>query len=89
MVILPLALVAISLVQEVTGTYQRVKSGQINFGTYFARIVAALPSWATGLLERLGLNDLVVVQDKLTNAIRSAARRSPAARSTSAKTRSI
>jgi hypothetical protein len=29
---------------------QRVRSGDINFGTYFARIVAALPPWASGLL---------------------------------------
>lgn len=68
-VILPLTLVAVSLVQEVTGMYQRVKSGQVNFGTYFAQIVAALPSWATGLLERLGLADLAVLQAKLTTAI--------------------
>lgn len=68
-VILPLTLVAVSLVQEVTGMYQRVKSGQVNFGTYFAQIVAALPSWATGLLERLGLADLAVLQAKLTAAI--------------------
>jgi len=51
-VILPLALVGASLVQEVTGLYRRVKSGQVNFGTYFAQILAALPSWASGLLER-------------------------------------
>ncbi len=68
-VILPLTLVAVSLVQEVTGMYQRVKSGQVNFGNYFAQIVAALPSWATGLLERLGLDDLAVLQAKLTAAI--------------------
>ncbi|MEO8310406.1 MAG: AI-2E family transporter [Caldimonas sp.] len=69
MVILPLTLVAISLVQEVSGLYQRVKSGQVDFGAYFAQIVAALPSWATGLLERLGLDDLAMLQAKLTAAI--------------------
>ena len=69
MVILPLTLVAISLVQELTAMYQRVKTGQVNFGTYFAQIVAALPSWASGLLERLGLDDLAVLQAKLTAAI--------------------
>ncbi len=69
MVILPLALVAVSLVQEVSGLYQRVKSGQVDFGAYFAQMVAALPSWATGLLERLGLTDLAVLQAKLTAAI--------------------
>jgi predicted PurR-regulated permease PerM len=69
MVILPLALVAVLLVQEITTTYQRVKGGQINFGTYFAHIVAAMPSWATGLLERLGIDDLAGLQGKLTAAI--------------------
>jgi predicted PurR-regulated permease PerM len=68
-VILPLALVAVSLVQEVTAMVQRVRTGQVNFGTYFAQIVAALPSWATSLLERLGLDDLAVLQAKLTAAI--------------------
>lgn len=68
-VILPLALVAVSLVQEVSGTYQRVKSGQLDFGAYFAQIVAGLPAWATGLLERLGLDDLAVLQAKLATAI--------------------
>ncbi len=69
MVILPLALVAVSLVQEVSGLYQRVKSGQVDFGAYFAQMVAALPSWATGLLGQLGLNDLAVLQTKITAAI--------------------
>jgi predicted PurR-regulated permease PerM len=69
MVILPLTLVAISLVQELTAMYQRVKTGQVNFGNYFAQIIAALPSWASGLLERLGLDDLSALQAKLTAAI--------------------
>ncbi|MEO5843492.1 MAG: AI-2E family transporter [Caldimonas sp.] len=69
MVILPLALVAISLVQEVSGLYQRVKSGQVDFGAYFAQIVAALPSWATGLLQGLGLSDLAGLQARLAAAI--------------------
>jgi predicted PurR-regulated permease PerM len=68
-VILPLALVGASLVQEVTGLYRRVKSGQVNFGTYFAQILAALPSWASGLLERLGLDELASFQAKLIAAI--------------------
>ena len=69
MVILPLALVAISLVQEVSAMYQRVRTGQVDFGTYFAQIMGALPSWASALLERLGLDDLAVLQAKLTAAI--------------------
>ena len=80
MVILPLTLVTISLVQELTAMYQRVKTGQVNFGAYFAQIIAALPSWASGLLERLGLDDLTGLQVQADRGDqRSAARRSPAA----------
>ena len=64
-VILPLALVTASLVQEVSGLYARVKSGEVDFGRYFEQIVAALPSWATGLMDRFGLIDLPALQAKL------------------------
>ena len=68
-VILPLTLVSISLVKEVAGLYQRVKTGQVNFGAYFAQIVAAMPTWASSALERLGLDDLSLLQAKVTTAI--------------------
>jgi predicted PurR-regulated permease PerM len=68
-VILPLGLVGISLVKEVTAFYQRVKTGQVNFGAYFAQIVAAMPAWASTALERLGLDDLSLLQAKVTAAI--------------------
>jgi predicted PurR-regulated permease PerM len=64
-VILPLTLVTVSLVQEVSGLYARVKSGEVNFGRYFEQIVAALPSWASGLMDRFGLIDLPALQAKL------------------------
>jgi predicted PurR-regulated permease PerM len=68
-VILPLALVAVSLVQEVSGVYQRVRSGQVDFGAYFAQMVAALPHWATGMLDRAGIDDLAALQAKLAAAL--------------------
>jgi predicted PurR-regulated permease PerM len=68
-VILPVALVAVSLIQEATGLYHRVKTGEVNFGSYFAQILAAMPSWASGLLERLGIEDLPALQAKLAAAI--------------------
>ena len=64
-VILPLTLVGVSLVQEVTNLYVKVKAGEINFGRYFERIVSILPSWITGLLDRLGLVDFPALQAKL------------------------
>ena len=57
-VILPLTLVGVSLVQEVTDLYARGQDGEINFGRYFEQIVGVLPSWITGLLDRFGLVDL-------------------------------
>ncbi|MEO6361941.1 MAG: AI-2E family transporter [Caldimonas sp.] len=64
-VVLPLVVVAASLAQEVAGLVQRVKSGEVDFGRYLAQIVAALPSWAAGLMDRFGLDDSAVLQEKL------------------------
>ena len=64
-VILPLALVTVSLLQEAVGLYARVKSGEVNFGRYFEQIVAAMPGWITGLLDRLGLIDWAALQTKI------------------------
>ena len=61
-VILPMAVVAVSLVQEVGGLYARVKSGEVNFGRYFEQIVAAMPGWMSGLMDRFGLIDLPALQ---------------------------
>jgi predicted PurR-regulated permease PerM len=64
-VVLPLALVGVSLIQEVAGLVQRVRSGEINFAEYVNRIIQALPAWATGLLHRLGLDDVAQLQQRL------------------------
>jgi predicted PurR-regulated permease PerM len=69
LVILPVTLISISLVREAAGMYHRIKSGQIDVGSYFSHFVAALPAWATELLAWLGVDDLATVQAKLTAAI--------------------
>ena len=68
-VILPLCLIALSMVREGTALYQRVASGEMNFGRYFQQILAALPSWATSLLSRLGLDDIASLQARVTTAV--------------------
>jgi predicted PurR-regulated permease PerM len=68
-VVLPLALVGVSLVQEMTALYAKVKSGEINFGRYFEQMVSVLPSWTTGLLDRYGVVDLPALQAKLVAAL--------------------
>src|SRR6185437_10831199 len=68
-VILPTAFVAMSLVQEIASLYQRVRSGDANLATYFDQFSAALPSWASHLMDKLGFGDLAGVQGTLTAAI--------------------
>ena len=66
-VILPMALITVNLAQEATGIYDRLKSGQLNFGQYLQQIIAALPAWAAGLLDRFNLTTLGDVQEKLSS----------------------
>ena len=65
-VILPMTLLSISLIQEATHIYDRLRSGQLNVGDYFQQIIAALPSWALELLNRLELTSMAALQQKLS-----------------------
>ncbi len=44
MVILPLTLIAAALAQEATAVYQRLQSGELDFGRYFQEFLQALPA---------------------------------------------
>ncbi|MGR4872015.1 AI-2E family transporter [Variovorax sp. LARHSF232] len=57
-VILPLFMIAMSLVAQVAQVSQRIRSGEISFSSYFQQVVAAIPRWALDLLDRLGLGDV-------------------------------
>ena len=65
-VILPLALITASLLQEASALYAKVQSGEYDFARYVQRVFDALPAWATGLLDRFNLTDLSKVRDSLT-----------------------
>ena len=66
MVILPLTCDYRALVQEATGVYERIQSGELNFGRYFQQVFDALPAWAANLLDRFGLTNLGDVQERLS-----------------------
>nr|MBP7566156.1 AI-2E family transporter [Burkholderiaceae bacterium] len=67
-VIIPVAVIAASLVREASSIYQRVGSGQLDFGQYFQQIMGLLPQWAVSLLDRLGLGNFAAVQQQLSGA---------------------
>jgi predicted PurR-regulated permease PerM len=66
MVIIPVALISASLVQQAVTVYDLIKSGHIDFGRYFTQIIGALPNWMVGLLERFDLTSIASLQQKLS-----------------------
>jgi predicted PurR-regulated permease PerM len=68
LVILPMILIAISLAHEGTALYQKVASGEINFGTYLHNIFTALPTWAHDIMGRFGLDSIGTLQARLSDA---------------------
>lgn len=65
--ILPVALIAVSLVREASSIFQRVREGDIGFAHYFEQVMRLLPDWASDLLGRLGLGTIPELQDKLAD----------------------
>ncbi|MBN9126755.1 MAG: AI-2E family transporter, partial [Nitrosospira sp.] len=66
-VILPFTFMAAALLQEGLMVYQRIRSGELNFGAYFQQIVTALPPWMSSFLENVGLKDASELKDMLSN----------------------
>lgn len=66
LVILPITLLSLSLVQEATQLYERIRSGKLDFGGYVQQVISALPSWTLGWLDRLDLTSVASLQDKFS-----------------------
>jgi predicted PurR-regulated permease PerM len=69
LVLLPLAWLTGMLVREGTQVYQRIQSGDINFGLYLQQVYSALPASVTALLDRFGLGSSGLLQERLTAAL--------------------
>ncbi|HMM87549.1 AI-2E family transporter [Bradyrhizobium sp.] len=69
MVILPLAIVATSLVKEATNLFGKIQSGEYDLAGYIQRVFDALPAWAVGTLERFNLTNLSGLRDTLTASL--------------------
>lgn len=68
-VILPFALVTVSLASEANLLYERMQSGELNPLLYFRGVFAALPDWISSLLDRFGLTNFDVLQRRLSAAL--------------------
>lgn len=69
LVILPFAVVVSALVEQATAFFQRIESGEVNFGNYLRQVIDALPAWATPMLERFGLTDPAAVQERISTTL--------------------
>lgn len=69
LVVLPLAAISGMLLQEGLGVYERIKSGELNFGQYLQQMTGAMPAWLTTLLARFGLTDFASVQERLSGGL--------------------
>jgi len=68
-VIVPMMIIGSLLIQEASSVYEDVQSGDISFAHYFAQVMNALPDWANQQMQRLGLNDVEVVRQKIGNGL--------------------
>lgn len=66
LVIIPLTLITGSLVQEGAALYQRLRSGNLDIGLFFQRMMDALPPSAHEVLARFDVADVRSIQEKLT-----------------------
>ncbi|MEO6825262.1 MAG: AI-2E family transporter [Nitrosospira sp.] len=65
-VILPFIFITASLLQEGVALYQRVQSGELDFGAYFHQVMSALPSWMVNFLGSVGLTNISELKDMLS-----------------------
>jgi predicted PurR-regulated permease PerM len=68
-VILPMAMVVASITQEASVLVEKLRSGEIQIGQFFQRVLNALPEWARAMLQRFGMGDLALMQQKLLATI--------------------
>lgn len=68
-VILPMAMLAGSITQEASVVVEKMRSGEFQVAGYFQRTFVALPEWARNLLNRFGLGELGLLQQKLMSVL--------------------
>ena len=68
-VILPLTLIAAALLQEASGVYDRLQSGDLDLVRLFRNIFEGLPDWAANVMRHFGLTSLGEAQERLSTGL--------------------
>ncbi len=69
MVLIPVAIVVASLVDQGAELYQRVQSGEISFTQPLQQLKSVLPAWTTSLSDRLAGIDFSSVKERLSSLV--------------------
>jgi predicted PurR-regulated permease PerM len=64
-VILPMLMIAGSITQQASLLVDEMRSGNISVAVYFQRAIQVLPEWARNILNRFGMADLALLQQKV------------------------
>jgi predicted PurR-regulated permease PerM len=64
-VILPMAMLIASITEEASVMVAKLRSGEIQLATFFQKFIEVLPDWARGILQRFGMSDLGLLQQKI------------------------
>ncbi|MCE7797250.1 AI-2E family transporter [Sphingobium sufflavum] len=68
-VVVPAFILATLIVDQAAGVYEQLRSGQINFATYFRRVHDALPWRIQGFLDNSGLDTFERAQRRVTEVV--------------------
>mgnify|MGYP003705024367 CR=1 FL=1 len=72
-VVIPALIVASLVVDQAAGVYGQIRSGQINFASYFRQVHDALPGRLQGWLDNAGFGSFERAQAQLTQAVGNSA----------------
>lgn len=72
-VVIPALIISSLVVEQAAGVYTQIRSGQVNFATYFQRMHDGLPAQLQGLLDRSGFDSFEQTQARITQAVSSSA----------------
>lgn len=72
-VVIPALIVASLVVDQAAGVYGQIRSGQINFASYFRQVHDALPGRLQGWLDSAGFGSFERAQAQLTQAVGNSA----------------
>lgn len=72
-VVIPVLIITSMVVDQAAGVYKQMRSGQINFASYFQQIHNALPERLQGVLDSAGFGSFDHAQEQIARAVSKSA----------------